>query len=891
MVFQKGSPDVGDVHIAGILRAERKKRKRKKKAKKLMKPKPVLKAEGELPEEPEELAEPIEDPEQQQVDDDNLYERDGISHRTGGRWLHDTPVQKHAQHDQSSHGNWAEFPHMDSIKEAILAGEDTSEIQRRSQETLRRKFVGGEIPVFRSGTVRPDEIQSVSIYSSGAQAHQSGDREEGTFYIFPHHVLAFDEAVGGEVDIGEGEVLVWGRDLTKVREGFFQKHMGPGPHPSGSPQSVHGRSRDVRGPVHTFETPKVIQDAVDDWFELHPELTPLDIDWANHKQDHDFQMKVAKHYDSLPEFDEAARPSFEAFSDEIEAQFEFLTEFAGIEFQAVDYDPYRNLMEANQDLVENNRMLVLATDITGGHPMISNEVNDKFRFVHDIFGHIATGRNFDRHGEEAAFLHHASMFSDAARPAMASETRGQNASLIANREFGPQRAALMEPWAYDLKIKEIEKHGGPGPHKGTGTPQSVHAPGSASVRPGIDDNPTIRGLASLKHEEAVAHEPEITPLLQDIAANTEGELLGFEFRIKEESSLRRKIYRDALETGMTHEQAAANVRDHLRYTLAWAPEDGYAEKYETTVSLLSDIGWDIYDSKSKNFFAPGDHYGGINAQFTNGTDFFELQFHTPLSFEIKQRSHALLDELRQDPPQDRREELIVDMYDLWNSDLSYIPPDYQRVAIPASLIAKGNQLASEFMDGYVFYTFNDGVKDLALFRVSMDANVERWDGTAWVESTYSLPDLDDIDFDRVSDTYAAQFTKADFTAPINIVKSDEYQNLVFGWASVAFTPDGTQIYDRQGDSIDIEDLESSAYNFVVKSYGTGDMHKSENFGELVESLVMTPEKAEAMGIENDMPQAWWIGFRVPPEYHQEVREGRRSMFSIEGTAKRRPIAE
>lgn len=130
----------------------------------------------------------------------------------------------------------------------------------------------------------------------------------------------------------------------------------------------------------------------------------------------------------------------------------------------------------------------------------------------------------------------------------------------------------------------------------------------------------------------------------------------------------------------------------------------------------------------------------------------------------------------------------------------------------------------------------------------------------------------------------------DVLATVQIEKAHDYRNLVFGWASVAFTKDGTQLHDSQGHLIDVDDLEEMAYNFVLRDFTTGDMHRSEAFGELVESIVFTPEKIEKMGLQpNSLPTAWWVGFRVPPEYHKMVREGKRTMFSIEGTAKLHPV--
>jgi Holliday junction DNA helicase RuvB len=124
---------------------------------------------------------------------------------------------------------------------------------------------------------------------------------------------------------------------------------------------------------------------------------------------------------------------------------------------------------------------------------------------------------------------------------------------------------------------------------------------------------------------------------------------------------------------------------------------------------------------------------------------------------------------------------------------------------------------------------------------------------------------------------------ASFSAPIEIAKSDKRQNLVFGWANVTFDK-GNQVVDHQGHMIDVEELESAAYNFAVKYRKTGDDHKGEGFGELVESLIVTEDKIAKGGFPEDMLGKWWIGFRVPPEDWDKVERGERSMFSIQGRA-------
>ena len=126
-----------------------------------------------------------------------------------------------------------------------------------------------------------------------------------------------------------------------------------------------------------------------------------------------------------------------------------------------------------------------------------------------------------------------------------------------------------------------------------------------------------------------------------------------------------------------------------------------------------------------------------------------------------------------------------------------------------------------------------------------------------------------------------------------IYKTDEDQRLVFGWASVAITVDGTVLEDRQHDMIEPEDLEEAAYEYVLNFRETGEEHLPgyRKKGRLVESCVFTPEKQKAMGIpENTLPVAWWIGFKIDDEdTWQRVKNGTYRMFSIEGRAQREEI--
>ena len=117
-------------------------------------------------------------------------------------------------------------------------------------------------------------------------------------------------------------------------------------------------------------------------------------------------------------------------------------------------------------------------------------------------------------------------------------------------------------------------------------------------------------------------------------------------------------------------------------------------------------------------------------------------------------------------------------------------------------------------------------------------------------------------------------------------KVDEAQQNVFGWANVAIDVEGDQLVDLQEHMIDLDDLERAAYGFVVEYRESGEMHEGEAVGTLIESLLVTPEKLEKMGLaKNALPLGWWVGFHFEdPEVFAKVRDGTYKMFSIQGRA-------
>ncbi len=126
-----------------------------------------------------------------------------------------------------------------------------------------------------------------------------------------------------------------------------------------------------------------------------------------------------------------------------------------------------------------------------------------------------------------------------------------------------------------------------------------------------------------------------------------------------------------------------------------------------------------------------------------------------------------------------------------------------------------------------------------------------------------------------------------------IMKSDEEKMLAFGWASVSMRVNGELITDWQGDMIEPKELEDAAYEYVRLYREGGEMHERGGVAVLIESVVFTEEKMQAMGIPaGSLPVGWWIGFKVlDQEVWKKVKDGTYQMFSIEGEAERVEIEE
>ena len=119
--------------------------------------------------------------------------------------------------------------------------------------------------------------------------------------------------------------------------------------------------------------------------------------------------------------------------------------------------------------------------------------------------------------------------------------------------------------------------------------------------------------------DAVKYEKEVTPLLQTVIKGKNVTLEGLAYNIKSRDSLGRKV-------------SSKVPRDVLRYTFVIHHGD-FTSTVDALNTLLRDNG--ITLTKSKNYFCTSNIYKGLNRTYMVDGYEFEIQFHTPQSFEIK----------------------------------------------------------------------------------------------------------------------------------------------------------------------------------------------------------------------------------------------------------------
>lgn len=134
-----------------------------------------------------------------------------------------------------------------------------------------------------------------------------------------------------------------------------------------------------------------------------------------------------------------------------------------------------------------------------------------------------------------------------------------------------------------------------------------------------------------------------------------------------------------------------------------------------------------------------------------------------------------------------------------------------------------------------------------------------------------------------ADTSVSDMTKAEADITGQILKVDEEQRIIYGWASV-ITEKGEVVVDRQGDVIEAETLVKAVNDFMEHVRVGKTMHEGEATGQVIHSLPITKEICDALGIQCDR-EGWVVAYKVYDDtVWDRVKSGELKAFSIGGRA-------
>lgn len=129
-------------------------------------------------------------------------------------------------------------------------------------------------------------------------------------------------------------------------------------------------------------------------------------------------------------------------------------------------------------------------------------------------------------------------------------------------------------------------------------------------------------------------------MLEGLASQNGGVMVGLEYRLKTLNSLTRKVYKEVSEKidagvkNFSYDDALASMKDVGRFTMVF-DDNNFVNGVNKTLDELERQGYRI--TKFKNTFVEGATYKGLNCNFTdkNGVT-YELQFHIPSSMKVKE---------------------------------------------------------------------------------------------------------------------------------------------------------------------------------------------------------------------------------------------------------------
>lgn len=240
-------------------------------------------------------------------------------------------------------------------------------------------------------------------------------------------------------------------------------------------------------------------------------------------------------------------------------------------------------------------------------------------------------------------------------------------------------------------------------------------------------------------------------------------------------------------------------------------------------------------------------------------------------------------EEEEEPPYDRYEALRAIVAEVLKEDLQ--KADYQGRQVTLN---KPKRISGGNKKFEVYVKDGDKVKRVTFGDPNMEIRRDDPKARANFRSRHSCDTATDKTSARYwscrmweADTSVSEMTKANIQG--QILKADDEQRMVYGWASVV-TEKGEPVIDRQGDVIEPDTLVKAVNNFMEHVRVGKTMHVGEQTGVIVHSMPITKEIGEALGIQSDR-EGWIVAYKVYDDAVWDmVKSGELAAFSIGGRA-------
>ncbi len=131
----------------------------------------------------------------------------------------------------------------------------------------------------------------------------------------------------------------------------------------------------------------------------------------------------------------------------------------------------------------------------------------------------------------------------------------------------------------------------------------------------------------------------------------------------------------------------------------------------------------------------------------------------------------------------------------------------------------------------------------------------------------------------------SETTDVEMVSPI--LKADMDAKVIWGWAYVS-TEKGENMLDHSGEWVSPDTLVKASTNFMLKSRTAKVNHQGAKEGDIVGSLPVTKELADALGIQTER-EGWIIGVVASEATLKKVQDGELTSFSIGGRALKRSL--